>query len=877
MRSMKLGKVGLMVSGLALLALGSPGCGSEDTGETAASTPVGVGGNGGGAGQGGAAAGGSSSTAGAGGAAASGGAGGSKAGASGQGGPGSSGAAGVSSGKSGAAGAPGGSSGTSGASGAGGGSSGKSGAAGQSGGSAGSAGAEASGAGGEPAGSGGSGAAGAGGEAGGANGGTGGAGGSSAAGGASGAGGTAPAPMCGNGVVETGEECDDGNASNNDNCLDTCKLATCGDGVVGPGEACDDGNQSNADACTNACQAPTCGDGLLSAGEQCDDSNGAKCDGCETCDRRRWLDLPAGASGQTSAPPVGMSSSGSATYELWARPEPGHFGHIFASFGPGNYQTHFSLGCENHKWYFFTNSASNQVNFIGASLALTCDDGNWHHVAGVRTISGGNVTITLYVDGVASGTNTAPVSYIYPPAPLYVGRTPAAVHTGTVHADEMRISSVARYSSAFTPVRRFASDASTVALYHLDDGVGAVLTDSSGNASNGTLTGTSWSVDTGYKAGYCVDGCVFDAECTDGNPCTLDSCQSPACAATNLADGTPTPGAVNAPADCKKPVCLSGVASFAASPSELPPDDGDPCTVPACNGSQPSTTPSAAGTPCGVGQICTGTGLCGVCLPGAKDCQGNTPRLCSSSGQWQSQSACGAGLSCENGLCVDCSVGITTLHKKAVSKASAAGSSAWNLGAEMSVEYWIKYNTPPVSPTRYNEMTVGTNNDTGVGNSWYCALNPGAGHLEISTRYATSTFNTPFSPAVGAWYHIACQFDGATGRLFVNGQLQKSQALTGPLAYVNGAPLTVTAWDGVYYNQNDGDYLVRELRIGKKSLYSASFTPSWSLSPTTGTVALYHANEGSGSVLLDATGTAPSLSLIPTSAFDWTSSGPHCP
>jgi cysteine-rich repeat protein len=33
----------------------------------------------------------------------------------------------------------------------------------------------------------------------------------------------APAPVCGNGVVETGEECDDGNTNNADGCLTTCQ------------------------------------------------------------------------------------------------------------------------------------------------------------------------------------------------------------------------------------------------------------------------------------------------------------------------------------------------------------------------------------------------------------------------------------------------------------------------------------------------------------------------------------------------------------------------------------------------------------------------------------------------------------------------------
>jgi len=88
-------------------------------------------------------------------------------------------------------------------------------------------------------------------------------------------------PTCGDGIVQDGEACDDGNAVETDTCLSTCILAQCGDGVVQDGvEACDDGNQTNEDACTNACLAAACGDGFLQPGEECDDGNQDDTDGC---------------------------------------------------------------------------------------------------------------------------------------------------------------------------------------------------------------------------------------------------------------------------------------------------------------------------------------------------------------------------------------------------------------------------------------------------------------------------------------------------------------------------------------------------------------------------------------------------------------------
>ncbi len=62
-------------------------------------------------------------------------------------------------------------------------------------------------------------------------------------------------PICGNGVPEGSEACDDGNVSNQDGCLNRCIAASCGDGFVWVGtEACDDSNAIDNDGCTNACE-----------------------------------------------------------------------------------------------------------------------------------------------------------------------------------------------------------------------------------------------------------------------------------------------------------------------------------------------------------------------------------------------------------------------------------------------------------------------------------------------------------------------------------------------------------------------------------------------------------------------------------------------
>ncbi len=93
---------------------------------------------------------------------------------------------------------------------------------------------------------------------------------------------------CGDAFVDPdlGEECDDGNADDDDECLNGCTLPKCGDGVLRAGsEDCDDGNADDTDACVSGCVAAACGDGFLQAGvEDCDDNNTVDGDACSaTC------------------------------------------------------------------------------------------------------------------------------------------------------------------------------------------------------------------------------------------------------------------------------------------------------------------------------------------------------------------------------------------------------------------------------------------------------------------------------------------------------------------------------------------------------------------------------------------------------------------
>ncbi|MEK6941934.1 MAG: DUF4215 domain-containing protein, partial [archaeon] len=64
---------------------------------------------------------------------------------------------------------------------------------------------------------------------------------------------------CGNGALDAGEECDDGNPINTDACNNSCLPAVCGDGIVQVPETCDAGaDQPNGVCFSNECNAQIC-------------------------------------------------------------------------------------------------------------------------------------------------------------------------------------------------------------------------------------------------------------------------------------------------------------------------------------------------------------------------------------------------------------------------------------------------------------------------------------------------------------------------------------------------------------------------------------------------------------------------------------------
>ncbi|MBY0369075.1 hypothetical protein K2X33_00215 [bacterium] len=97
--------------------------------------------------------------------------------------------------------------------------------------------------------------------------------------------------ICGNGTWDAGPEecertldpncgscmCDSGYAGSGNG---ACHPIVCGDTYVDTGENCDDGNAVDGDGCSSSCIAEYCGDAIVNNGEVCDDMVTAHCSSC---------------------------------------------------------------------------------------------------------------------------------------------------------------------------------------------------------------------------------------------------------------------------------------------------------------------------------------------------------------------------------------------------------------------------------------------------------------------------------------------------------------------------------------------------------------------------------------------------------------------
>lgn len=107
--------------------------------------------------------------------------------------------------------------------------------------------------------------------------------------------------------------------------------------------------------------------------------------------------------------------------------------------------------------------------------------------------------------------------------------------------------------------------------------------------------------------------CAEDANCDDGNPCTMDTCPAATLVCEYAKMDGYGPVSAQTSGDCSLIVCSAGQPSTNVDTQDIF-DDGESCTLDTCVNQVPTNTPVVDGTVCTVSNM-SGTCVKGVCTP----------------------------------------------------------------------------------------------------------------------------------------------------------------------------------------------------------------------------------------------------------------------
>ena len=492
---------------------------------------------------------------------------------------------------------------------------------------------------------------------------------------------------CGNGSLELGEQCDDGNNTPGDCCSASCTLEV---GSCNDGDACTTGDTCQAGSCVGG-TAPDCNDGNLCTDDSCNSltgcvnvANTATCDDGDACTTN---DLCSGGSCQSGATAdcgdgnictVDSCNSASGCQNLPSN----------AACDDSNDCTDDS--CAANACSSTPNSAScddgdacttGDTCAVGScsGSAVDCDDGNLCTTDSCNAASGcTHAANSLACDDGVNCTSGETCS-----AGICQGGIPVVCNDGDACTDDQcneadgSCSSFGNTGPACDDGDACTADdacfgGNCVGVTPVDCGDGNVCTDDvcdpASGCSNPVNTvacddGDACTTADTCSAGSCVGGAAPD--CNDSDLCTADSCDS-ASGCTNT-DVSADCGDGNV---CTTDSCDAALGCVNA-PNTASCDDGDACTqvdacdgAGACAGSDPvvctasdhchdagscapatglcSDPASADGTPCDDGNACTTGDTCqaGVCVGGAApDC--NDGNVCTAD-------SCDAAIGCQS-------------------------------------------------------------------------------------------------------------------------------------------------------------------------------------------------------------------------------------
>ncbi len=173
------------------------------------------------------------------------------------------------------------------------------------------------------------------------------------------------------------------------------------------------------------------------------------------------------------------------------------FQEIFSNNLDGNYNTSYNNLQFRTDINGYLEFGMNTGTWQSVKTTQQVTTGKWVHVAVVKNGTGTN-NVTLYINGIASGTGT--VSQDFTPDQMFVG---AYLQNGAIVAntyfngniDEVRIWNIARTQNAIESdmYKELAgTEAGLIAYYKMNEGSGTTLSDASSNDYTLNLSGSDW-------------------------------------------------------------------------------------------------------------------------------------------------------------------------------------------------------------------------------------------------------------------------------------------------------------------------------------------------------------------------------------------------
>lgn len=255
---------------------------------------------------------------------------------------------------------------------------------------------------------------------------------------------------------------------------------------------------------------------------------------------------------------------------------------------------------------------------------------------------------------------------------------------------------------------------------------------------------------------------------------------------------------------------------------------------------------------CAGRQICGPDGTFGACVcdgldGGERDAATPFDDASPDAASFCGDTRVGPGEACDDGNldacdgCDACEARHALRFSEDGTRMDVAGSEASTRVSELTVEYWFRLAPGPGLP---EAVSVGTRTATG---GW--ALSVGASSVAFGTATVTNTHAPARTLLDGAWHHVAWVHSSATSQhdLYLDG---RAVLAVEPTLAPGGTLVVGPLFGGAAFDDYRGGE-IDELRVSRVARYAIAFTPARRFDADVDTVALYHFDEGEGTVAGD--------------------------